>query len=362
MPFVCPNCDHPPFETLIGMRVHQGRVGYCSMSKQRRPEMGAATDSGTNDDCCFDTPMMGPALLAATFQEEYEQHRDGIPHNVPGEWAVKMPPLPPRDGNPYSYCREQSLEISDSSAGKSNTKILIPRLARTEMEYLALTHKWAFSNNAADEVLHWARTSVGGPVGLNLAPSFIGLLRHSKVYNELMMIDGVRDISKLSTTGTAEEDTGFTTLTIPVPRRYTGTRKQDFLEFPFSSLLDLGVALLLDRSIVKSADDIHWRGSAPDSTGSQEPKYTPELNSGEWWARTEKKYLFDSERGVYHEDFHLLPFMVFIDDTVVSGKRNRSAKPVVITLGNLKSSVRQSEVSLSTTKRSKFNAVVVFVH
>ena len=39
MPFACPNCDHKPFDTLIGMRVHQARKGYCSMSKGM---MGAA--------------------------------------------------------------------------------------------------------------------------------------------------------------------------------------------------------------------------------------------------------------------------------------------------------------------------------
>ena len=327
------------------LRRGEGASNESNFENDDDARFGGITADGVSCDPRLDSDS-DPALLdTILYGSSHVQHTAKVPHNLPGEWAVDMPPMPPRYGHPYRYCTVQKKgKLLTRDGGDEKKRVIIPPLARTEMEYLALTHRWAFSNRAADEVLHWARTSVGGPVGANLPTSFIGMLRHSKVYNELMGEDGVQDISQTATVGTSADEEGFVTLVVPVPRRFTGARNQASLEFPFSNLLDLAAALLLDRNVVKCEDDLLWRANTTDEEGFR--RYTPELNSGEWWVRTEKKYIFDAEQGRYHADCHLLPFIVFIDDTVVSNRGSRSAKPIVITLGNLKSSVRQSEVLL----------------
>lgn len=131
-------------------------------------------------------------------------------------------------------------------------------------------------------------------------------------------------------------------LRFDVPRKYTGNSRMDYVEFWYSNIMDAAVSLLLNKEVIAKEGDILWRADLYDEDGNR--KYTPNLNSGDWWERTEKLILGGAE-GVLLEDGHILPLIVFIDDTQVVNRGNRSATPIVLTLGVLPEHIRQKDVS-----------------
>ena len=131
------------------------------------------------------------------------------------------------------------------------------------------------------------------------------------------------------------------TVRIPVQKRFTGSRNEDFVEFAYTDIVDAAVKLLLDNKVLSSSDQILWRTEGLDEEGNH--RYTPNMNSGDWWRRTETKYCRDTD-GMLMDDYHLLPFIIFIDDTQVVTRGTRSAKPIVLALGNTIEEVRNRPV------------------
>ena len=128
---------------------------------------------------------------------------------------------------------------------------------------------------------------------------------------------------------------------IPVPTRYTGSRNEDFVEVAYSNPIDAAVALLLDRKVHRTENDLLWRFEGHDEDNKR--RYTPNLNSGDWWKRTEEKLCRDSD-GRLIPNLHLLAFIIFIDDTQVVNRGTRSATPVILALGNSIEEVRNKKV------------------
>ena len=136
------------------------------------------------------------------------------------------------------------------------------------------------------------------------------------------------------------------TVRIPVPTRFTGSRNEDFVEFAYTDIVDAAVKLLLDKKVLSSSDQILWRATEPDEEGHH--RYTPNMNSGDWWRRTEIKFCTNGE-GRMMDDYHLLPFIIFLDDTQVVTRGTRSAKPIILALGNTIEDVRNRPVSTIST-------------
>lgn len=177
-------------------------------------------------------------------------------------------------------------------------------------------------------------------MGNNLALNWDDLMRNNQLYNTLLEKRGNGDIS----TASASHECGFLRLHIPVSRRFTGKRNADHVVFSYSDLIDVAVGTLLDNSVVRNESDIMWRADLFDEDGVR--RFTPNLNSGEWWLRSEKKYCVDPGSQEYYADMHILPLIIFIDDTVVVRRGTRSVKPVVLTLGNLRAEIRQTDVRM----------------
>lgn len=102
------------------------------------------------------------------------------------------------------------------------------------------------------------------------------------------------------------------------------------------------MGLLRKRGLITREDDLLWRFN-PCSDGNGYRKYTQDINTGDWWKRSELKFCYRDD-GTLIEWLHLLGLMVFIDDTQVVNKGNRTSKPVVLALANMRGQIRQKEV------------------
>jgi hypothetical protein len=91
---------------------------------------------------------------------------------------------------------------------------------------------------------------------------------------------------------------------------------------------------------VKTVNDLKWTTEIVTNPLNGSRKFTPEINTGTWFERTEEILLGSpNESGTT-----LLGFIVFIDDTNLTKRGTQSAKPIVMTLANLPERIRNSPV------------------
>ena len=128
--------------------------------------------------------------------------------------------------------------------------------------------------------------------------------------------------------------------TIRVPMNPDYTRGQEsFVDFHFRDILEAVCTLLVRH--VEHARDLMWTQNVQYSDGGHR-EYTPELNTGEWFERTENAYFGKPNT----TGMTLLPIIVFIDDTNVTKRGTQTAKPIVVTVGSLRENIRQKSVIL----------------
>ena len=246
---------------------------------------------------------------------------------VYGVRAVDQPPLPEDGGGSKRVLeaqeeRERVVEETVNNGDEMYSAVL-SLLVKAELRFLGLVQTGNMSNRVADAVLAWARNDIGGPVG-SLLPSLRSIQSLS------VSLEGA-----LETNGLVE---GMSSVKIRVPKRYT-TCQDGEVEFKFANIMDALVGLLLNKSLVKREDDLLWRSKLYDEDGNR--RYTMDINTGDWWDRTERKYL--THNGMIHELCHLLGVLVFIDETQVVNKGSRTACPIVVTLANFPGRIRQRQ-------------------
>lgn len=130
-----------------------------------------------------------------------------------------------------------------------------------------------------------------------------------------------------------------TCLEIKVNPKFT-RNKVSKLEFIYTNIIDIACGLLTNQHLVKSDEDLLWGTSVQLDENTGERLFTPDLNTGHWWERTEKMITGGPASGLT-----LLPFMVFIDETQTVARGSQSAKPITVTIGNFKERIRQKQVN-----------------
>jgi hypothetical protein len=94
--------------------------------------------------------------------------------------------------------------------------------------------------------------------------------------------------------------------------------------------------LLLDETLMS---DALWKGAySVDSTNEEEIVYG-ELNTGSWWNETERRM----SAKLQVENHYLCPLIFFIDGTHADEKGRLEVEPVLLTLGNMRSSKRRTD-------------------
>lgn len=104
----------------------------------------------------------------------------------------------------------------------------------------------------------------------------------------------------------------------------------------------------------ESATDDFMDGANLQYTANGSRLYS-ELNTGDWWAKTEKMDKMP-------EDAVLLPIILYTDGTWLSKSGSHSAKPLSMTLGNFPRHVMNQNESKKVVKYIKIWVFMVFYH
>ena len=107
--------------------------------------------------------------------------------------------------------------------------------------------------------------------------------------------------------------------------------------FYFTDPLAVAAEIIGNPNIVSQKQHFHMKAAPLDAQGNR--LYTSNLNSGDWWSDTE------TQEGIWmqQDDLTLLPMIFFIDKTHVVRSGRRKCYPIMLTVGNLDSTVRSSE-------------------
>lgn len=126
-------------------------------------------------------------------------------------------------------------------------------------------------------------------------------------------------------------------MNIEVPIMLSANRQEKVdlkVKFRYMDIMDAIVSLLLDTSLHgdKESNFVWDAETVRTTTGHR--VYTRDLNSGEWWERTQR----DAPPGVT-----VLPVMLYSDTTSVTHSGSQLAHPIMVTLGNFRWWIRQKD-------------------
>ena len=127
-----------------------------------------------------------------------------------------------------------------------------------------------------------------------------------------------------------------TMIRVPMDSKYTRTT-DNYVDFHYRDIVEAACTLITRH--VKTEDDMMWTQNIQYAADGSGRVFTPELNTGEWYERTEKTF-FGKPNST---GMTLLPLIVFIDDTNVTQRGTQTAKPIVVTVGSFREELRQKK-------------------
>lgn len=122
-------------------------------------------------------------------------------------------------------------------------------------------------------------------------------------------------------------------LEVPLPLGGNGQEKVELnVKFRYMDTMDAIVSLLLDKSLHGDKEENFVWNAETVRTITGHRLYTRDLNSGQWWEKTERNL---------PEGAIVLPIMFYSDATLVTQSGSQQAHPIMVTIGNFRWWIRQ---------------------